>query len=237
MAQRQPMIRVWLIVGIGIVVLAAMVFWLAGERPDVLAAEGNQIRLTYLVMLLVLVGSGLVVRWRDRSTLKWLRHGLIWAGSGLVLIVGYGYRTEFMPLWTRTLAELMPGRAIEIPAGSAIVRAGKDSHFRIDATVDGARVRFLLDTGASMVVLNRRDAVNVGFDLDKLAFTQRTQTANGVGTGAPVTLREIRIGPIVVKNIRAMVNRTPMFTSLLGVNFLDRLSGYSVKDSALTLTQ
>ena len=68
MAQRQPMIRVWLIVGIGIVVLAAMVFWLAGERPDVLAAEGNQIRLTSLVIRLVLVGSGLVVCWRDRST-------------------------------------------------------------------------------------------------------------------------------------------------------------------------
>jgi len=229
------MIRVWLIVGI--VVLAAMVFWLAGERPDVLATEGNQIRLSDFVILLVLVGSGPVVRWRHRSTLKWLRYGLIWAGSGLVLIVGYGYRAELMSLWTRTLAELMPGRAIEIPAGSAIVRAGEDSNFRIDATLDGPRVRFLLDTGASMVVLERRDAVKLGFDSDKPAFTQKTQTATGVGTGAPATLREIRIGPIVVKNIRAMVNRTPMSTSLLGVNFLDRLSGYSVKDSALTLTQ
>jgi len=230
-----------LIVGIGIVVLAAMVFRLAGERPDVLTAEGNQIRLTYLVillvLLLVLVGSGLVVRWRDRSTLKWLRHGLIWAGLGLVLIVGYGYRAEFMSLWTRSLAELMLGRAIELTAGSAIVRAGEDSHFRIDATVDGAQVLFLLDTGASTIVQNRRDAVNVGFDLDKLAFTQRTQTANGAGKGAPVTLHEIRIGPIVVTSIRAMVNRTPMSTSLLRVNFLDRLSGYSVKDSALTLMQ
>jgi len=231
------MIRGWLIVGIRFVVLAAMVYWLAGDRPDVLATEGNQIRLSYLVILLVLVGSGPVVRWRHRSTLKWLRHGLIWAGSGLVLIVGYGYRTELMSFWTRTLAELMPGRAIEIPAGSAIVRAGEDSNFRIDATLDGPRVRFLLDTGASMVVLERRDAVKLGFDSDKPAFTQKTQTATGVGTGAPATLREIRIGPIVVKNFRAMVNRTPMSTSLLGVNFLDRLSGYSVKDSALTLTQ
>ena len=148
-----------------------------------LATEGNQIRLSYLVILLVLVGSGPVVRWRHRSTLKWLWHGLIWAGSGLVLIVGYGYRTELMSLWARTLAELMPGWAIEIPAGSAIVRAGEDSNFRIDATLDGPRVRFLLDTGASMVVLKRRDAVKLGFDLDKPAFTQKTQTATGVGTG------------------------------------------------------
>ena len=229
--------RVWLIVGIGIVALAAVLIWLSSERPDALAAEGNQIRLTYLLILLVLVGSGLVVRWRDRPKLKWLQHGLIWAGLGLVLVVGYSYRTDINSLSTRTLAELMPGRAIQIAAGTAIVRANEDRHFRIDSEVDGAQIRFLLDTGASIVVLNRRDALKIGFDMDKLAFTQRTQTANGVGMGAPVRLREIRIGPIVVKNIRAMVNKTPMSTSLLGVNFMERLSGYSVKDGTLTLTQ
>ena len=64
--------RVWMIVGVGIVAFAAILYWLAGERPDALATEGNQIRLTYLLILLVLVGSGLVVRWRDRANLKWL---------------------------------------------------------------------------------------------------------------------------------------------------------------------
>lgn len=231
------MTRVWLIVGIGIVALAGFVFWLAGERPNVLAIEDNQMRLTYLVILLVLVGSGLLVHWRDLPTLKWLRHGLIWLALGLVLVVGYSYRADMASLWKRTLVELMPGRAVEINAGTAVVRAGEDSHFRIDAIVDGTRVRFLLDTGASMVVLNRQDAAMLGFKLDRLSFTQRTQTANGVGMGAPVSLREIRIGPIVVKNIRAMVNKAPMSTSLLGVNFLERLSGYSVKNGTLTLRQ
>lgn len=231
------MIRVWLIVVIGIVALAAIVFWLAGERPDALAIEGNQMRLTYLVILLVLVGSGLMVRWRDRAKLKWLQHGSMWLGLGTVLVVGYTYRNDLQSFWTRTLAEVMPGRAIETSAGTAIVRASEDNHFRIDATVDGAPTRFLLDTGASLITLSLRDAQTVGFDLDKLAFTQRTQTANGVGLGAPVRLREIRIGPIVVKDVRAMINKAPMSTSLLGVNFLDRLSSYSVKNGTLTLTQ
>lgn len=231
------MMRIWLIVAIGIVVLAAIVFWLAGERPDTLADDGNQMRLTYLVILLVMVGSGLLVRWQNRPTLKWLQHGLIWVGLGMALIVGYTYRLDLQSLWTRALAEIMPGRAIEVAAGTAIIRASEDNHFRLDATVDGAPTRFLLDTGASLVTLNLRDAQMVGFDLDKLAFTQRSQTANGIGLGAPVRLREIRIGPIVVKDIRAMINKAPMSTSLLGVNFLDRLSGYSVKDGTLTLTQ
>jgi len=132
---------------------------------------------------------------------------------------------------------VMPGRAVETAAGTAMIRAGEDSHFRIDATVDGTPVRFLLDTGASMVVLSRSDAAKLGFSLDRLTFSQRTETANGVGMGAPVRLREIRIGPIVVRDIAAMVNEAPMSMSLLGVNFLERLSGYSVRDGTLTLRQ
>ena len=231
------MIRVWLLVGIGIAALAAFLFWLSGERPDAISHRDGQIRLTYLLLLLVLVGSGLIVRWNSIPKLKWLKHGLIWAGLGLLLVVGYSYRTDVQSTWNRTLAELMPGRAIEINAGTAVVRASEDSHFRLDATVDGARIRLLLDTGASMVVLNRQDAAKIGFDLDKLAYTHRTQTANGIGIGAAVRLREIRVGPITVKNIRAMINKAPMSTSLLGTNFLERLSGYSVKNGTLTLTQ
>lgn len=231
------MMRVWVIVGIGVAILAVLLFWLAGERPDALASEGKQIHLVYLLILLVLVGSGLVVRWRDLRNLKWLKHGLIWTALGLILVAGYSYRTDMASVGTRTLAELMPGRAIETAPGTAVIRAGDDRHFRIDSIVDGAPVRFLLDTGASMVVLNRRDALAVGLDLDKLSFTQRTQTANGIGFGAPVRLRSIKVGPIVVRNVPALVNQAPMSTSLLGVSFLDRLSSYSVQDKILTLTQ
>ena len=231
------MTRVWLIVGIGIAALAAFVFWLADKRPEALASEDDRIHLTYLVIILVLVGSGLMVRWRSLPALKWLKHGLIWMGLGLVLVVGYSFRTDLSSLWTRTVAEVMPGRAIEVAAGTAIVRSSDDRHFRVDAIVDGAQVRFLLDTGASMVVLTGRDAQKLGFDLNKLEYTQRTETANGVGMGSPVRLREIRVGPIVVKDIRAMINQSPMSNSLLGMSFLERLSGYSVEDGTLTLRQ
>jgi aspartyl protease family protein len=231
------MMRVWFFVGLGIAALAALVFWLADARPGILADEGNQIRLTQLSLILVLVGSGLVVRWRNRPTLKWLQHGLIWVGLGLVLVVGYSYRTDATAVWTRVLAELMPGHAVESSDGEVIIRAANNGHFYIDAKVDGARIRFLVDTGASRVVLNHRDARIVGFDMDKLAYTQRTRTANGIGMSAPIRLRTINIGPISVEDIRASVNKAPMSTSLLGVSFLERLSGYSVIDRTLKLKQ
>lgn len=231
------MMRVWLIVVIGILALGAIVLWLADQRPDALEAEADRIRLTYLLLLLVLVGSGLAVRWRSRPTLKWLRHGLIWAALGLALIVGYSYRADFKAVWNRLVAEVMPGRVVETTPGTAIVRAGDDGHFRIDAMIGRTAIRFLLDTGASMVVLNRRDASRLGFDTDRLSFTQPTRTANGIGMGAPIRLREIRVGQIALRDIPAMVNQAPMSTSLLGVNFLERLSGYSVEGGTLTLRQ
>ena len=58
---------------------------------------------------------------------------------------------------------------------------------------------------------------------------------HGIGLGAPIRLREIRVGPIVVRDMRALVNKAPMSSSLLGIDFLERLSSYSVKDGVLTM--
>ena len=88
-----------------------------------------------------------------------------------------------------------------------------------------------------MVTLNRRDATRIGFDIDRISFSQSIQTANGIGRGATIRLRSIKIGPIVVKNLKALVNQAPMSTSLLGINYLENLSAYTVKRDTLILTQ
>jgi aspartyl protease family protein len=231
------MARVWLIVGIGVAALAALLWWLAGERPDALAPQGEQIRFAYLLLLLVLVAASLLVRWRARPGMRLLQHGVVWLTVGLLLVIGYSFRYELDSLWDRALAELMPGRAVETQAGTIILRAAEDQHFYVDATVDGTPLRLLVDTGASAVVLTREDASRIGLDLERLSYTVRTQTANGVGFGAPVRLREIRIRSIVVRDVPALVNRAPMPASLLGMSFLGRLSGYTVSNGTLTLVR
>ena len=234
---RQPVAvrHVWLIFAIGIAGLAGLLIWLSGERPGALESRNGQIRFVYLMVLLVAIGSGLLVHWRSRPTLKWLRDGLLWGSIGLVLVVGYSFRFEMTALWHRLRAELMPGRGVEVLPGKVIVRAGEDRHFHVDAMIDGTPLRLLVDTGASSVVLNRRDAVRLGLSLDTLVFSRRTQTANGVGLGAPVRLREIRIQSIVVRDVPALVNKAPMSSSLLGMSFLERLSGFAVENGTLTL--
>jgi aspartyl protease family protein len=87
------------------------------------------------------------------------------------------------------------------------------------------------------VVLSPADARRMGFDLGRLDFTGRAETANGHVRSAPVRLRELVIGPIRLTDVRAAVNEAEMSESLLGLSFLSRLEGYEVSGDRLTLRQ
>ena len=97
------------------------------------------------------------------------------------------------------------------------------------------KIKFLIDTGASDVVLNPSDAVRLGFNLKQLSFDKIYNTANGIVRGAPVKLGRVKIGPIEITNVRASVNGADMVTSLLGMSFLSRIGGYEVVGDRLTL--
>jgi aspartyl protease family protein len=96
-------------------------------------------------------------------------------------------------------------------------------------------VRFAIDTGANGVVLSPADAARAGIDADSLKFGLPSETANGVGYVAPVTLSSLTVGQIRLANLPAAVVKTPMSTSLLGMAFLKRLESFEVKGDRLTL--
>src|SRR5690606_31402517 len=89
----------------------------------------------------------------------------------------------------RTSESAAPSPALEAQAQAedavAIGRAA-DGHFWVDAEVNGEPVRFLVDTGASHVILSMADAEQVGFDLREDDYTSRYETANGTMSAAPV---------------------------------------------------
>ena len=122
------------------------------------------------------------------------------------------------------------------PASRALtIRASAGGHFFIEADVDGADIRFMVDTGATEVMLTPEDAARIGFDLRARNFTRQFNTAGGVIRAAPVTLRRLRIGQLVLRDVEAWVNEAPLFVSLLGMSFLKRLDGYEVEDGKLIL--
>ncbi len=115
------------------------------------------------------------------------------------------------------------------------IRAGRDGHYALDARVNGATVRFLVDTGATSIVLRREDAKRAGLHVREHNFTARARTANGLVRTAPVVLRDLRIGSLTVRNVEALVNEGPLHQSLLGMDFLRRLDGYEVTGDKLIL--
>jgi aspartyl protease family protein len=115
------------------------------------------------------------------------------------------------------------------------IDAGPHGHFLIEAVVNGVPIDFMVDTGASHVVLSLQDARRLGFTPTNLHFTQKFQSANGTVRAAPVELRELRIGQLRLFDLEASVNGGPLPISLLGMSFLQRLSSYEVARDRLIL--
>lgn len=116
-----------------------------------------------------------------------------------------------------------------------VIRKAAGGHFLVDAMVNGVAIRFLVDTGASDVVLSPDDARRLHIAGSGLDYSLQYETANGVVRAAPVTLRDIRIGQLELYDLEATVNEAPMSISLLGMAFLERLEGYSVEGDRLVL--
>jgi clan AA aspartic protease (TIGR02281 family) len=116
-----------------------------------------------------------------------------------------------------------------------VIEAGPGGHYVIEAAVNGAPVTFLVDTGASDIVLTLEDARRIGLQPSTLEYTQRFATANGEVRGAPVVLRELRVGQLRLFDVEASVNQAPLGISLLGMDFLEQLSSYEVARGRLIL--
>ncbi len=160
-----------------------------------------------------------------------------WAAVLVALTGIYAYRFEAADFFGRVAAELLPSEPQVGQGGEAIVNRRLSGEFSAAARVNGARVTFLFDTGASMVVLTAADARKAGIDTRGLAFDVPVATANGSALAAEIRLDQVAVGPIVIRNVPALVARPgALDESLLGMSFLERLKSYTVERGRLILT-
>ncbi len=131
---------------------------------------------------------------------------------------------------------LSPRTAVVSEAGELFLRRGADGHFHAAAQVNGVEISFLVDTGASGVVLNAADARRAGFAPEALSFTGRARTANGDVRLAPVRLDQVSLGPVEARGVRASVSEGELFSSLLGMSFLNRFARVTVEGDRMILT-
>lgn len=184
--------------------------------------------------LLALVSRG--VLFIDRRRLGAAgRHALIWGGVLVAAALAYTLRGDLMNVATRIRAELAPAYAVVDAPHAVAVNPSDDGHFYVMGEVNGAPVRFLLDTGASDIVLAPADARRAGMDTGSLAYDRPYQTANGAGFGASVVIGRLSIGPMRFTQVPASVNQAQMDSSLLGMTFFRRLESFEVKGGRLVL--
>lgn len=188
---------------------------------------GDQIAsFAYLVLLGSAVAGWLFLQNRQ-SRSKLVQHAAIWGLIFVGVIAAVG-------LWSDIRRDVLPRQEFVSSQEIRIPRQ-PDGHYYLSLNVNGAAIRFMVDTGASQIVLSRSDAQRAGIEVADLAFLGTARTANGTVRTAPVWLQQLTIGPLSFDSIRAVVNEGALDTSLLGMSFLNQFENIEIRDSELIL--
>jgi aspartyl protease family protein len=167
------------------------------------------------------------------------RQLVMWGGLCLLLYAAVSHRELLLPQddgKAVAASAIAPSAEASRPTpyNALIFHADKRGHVWLEAAVNGAPVRFLVDTGASYVALNLTDAAAAGIGRSSLSFTTTVNTANGQAHVAPVRLREVRIGQLSIEDVQGIVHEN-LGISLLGMSFLKRVESWEMRDGVLTL--
>jgi aspartyl protease family protein len=185
-------------------------------------------QLTYLVLLGAAIGGSAIVAGRSNWG-KMAQQAAIWALIFIGVIGAYG-------LWGDISQNVNPRQA-SMESGVITVPRGAGGHYFLNIDVNGVPVRFIVDTGASQVVLSEQDARRVGIDVDDLSFTGMAATANGMVPTAPVLLDTMTLEGISDGPISAVVNGGEMTESLLGMTYLGLYDRIEISNNMMVLTR
>jgi aspartyl protease family protein len=230
----------WLL--LAFLMIAGLLLLFRGDIQVLSTMDNTEIAILAAGVLLVGVYLLLIVADERSRPLRALRHLLTWSAFGLFLVTSYTYRQELSAVLYRVAGELIPaGQTMVVEtedksAHAVRVRRRFDGHFSVRAAINGEAMLLLVDTGASTVVLKPADAARAGVDTRDLSYSVPVQTANGLAYAAPVHLRTVAIGPLVIHNVDALVAKPGSVNeNLLGMSFLMRLRSYEFSKDFLTL--
>jgi aspartyl protease family protein len=168
-----------------------------------------------------------------------MRNIVIFAAA--VLILG-SYAARFadreVKLQTPRAAAVQTETQPESSGRSLTLESDRQGHFHVEARIDGARLGFMVDTGASQVVLRESDAAEAGIRPLPADFTTTVSTANGKIKAAAAKIDRIDVNGISVYEVPALVlPDAALAQNLLGVSFLSKLKRYEYADGRLVLEQ
>lgn len=221
----------WLLVMAGLVGLVVALFH---AFPEAVRDRDDWRRLGWGFGLILLLSTGLFRASRGRL-MEHLKYAAIWLVVLALMALGVAYRGEFEGVAQHLRIAFSDGTPVASGGHEMVVPPDSNGGFVVIGIVNGQRVRFMVDTGASETVLSPDDARRVGADLSQLRFDSMSETANGTGYGARYRIRSLAVGPFVLNDFQVEVNRAPMSGSLLGMTFLRRLQSFRVEGGNLVL--
>ena len=123
-----------------------------------------------------------------------------------------------------TAVRTAPPPAATAQGRTVTLQSDSRGHFQVDARVDGRRIDFMVDTGASVIALRESAAAKLGIHPAPRDYTVKANTANGVAKAAPVVLNRVEVNGITVRDVRAFVlSDTSLNVNLLGMSFLSKV--------------
>jgi len=185
-------------------------------------------QLTYLILL-----GAAVVGWfiaQNRNNLgRTAQQALVWGliFMGFIAVVG---------LWGDIRQSVMPSQSLVANGTAVELPRSFDGHYYVTLQVNGTPLKFVVDTGATDVVLTQEDAKRVGIDPSSLSYIGSATTANGVVRTAPVRLDKVVLGDLVSRGVRASVNGGQMQGSLLGMSYLQRFQKIEISGNKMILS-
>lgn len=184
-------------------------------------------RLIYLVLLGAVIAGYFLVANRDRLG-EAARGAMLWVFIFLGVGVTYG-------LWNDISQAILPRQSVSLESGTIEAPRRSDGHYYLTLMLNDVPVEFVVDTGATQVVLTERDAQRIGIDTNTLAFTGRASTANGEVRTAPIRIEDVAVGDLDDAPLRAWVNEGELNTSLLGMSYLQRFESVQITGNKLLL--
>lgn len=113
------------------------------------------------------------------------------------------------------------------------IKRSADNHFYAEAQVNGALIRFLVDTGASSVVLTRDDAQRAGIIAGE--FSAEAIGAGGRVRLMPTAIGRLALGSLEASDVPAMVAESGLPVSLLGQSYLAKIGSVSIQGNLMVL--
>ena len=186
-------------------------------------------RLIYLLLLGLIVGGWFFAQNRKNLN-RTLQQAILWLFLFVGMIILYGLKDDLR-------LQMSPRASVQMQGEQVRLVRERDRHFYATLLINGVEVMFVVDTGATDMVLTPVDARRVGINLDTLIYTGRASTANGEVRTARVKLKDVRLGEFSDENISAWVNDGEMDMSLLGMAYLSRYSKLEISGDTMLLTR